>query len=220
MRLIGALLLMGLIVMLLSYFLGCLNGSVLISHFVVRDDVRSHGSGNAGLTNFYRTYGARYALGVIALDMGKTAVACLLGGFLFQYFTGARVLGVLLAGLGCSLGHIFPVFFGFRGGKGILSGGTLLWFIDWRVGLVAWLLFALLWLTTRYVSLGSIAASASAPITTFFVFDGNLLYTLLCLCLAALVIWCHRGNIVRLIRGTESKFQWHKDAPKEKGDTK
>ena len=70
MRLIGALLQMGLIVMLLSYFLGCLNGSVLISHFVVRDDVRSHGSGNAGLTNFYRTYGARYALGVIALDMG------------------------------------------------------------------------------------------------------------------------------------------------------
>jgi len=218
MRLIGALLLMGLIVMLLSYFLGCLNGSVLISHFVVRDDVRSHGSGNAGLTNFYRTYGARYALGVIALDMGKTAVACLLGGFLFQYFTGARVLGVLLAGLGCSLGHIFPVFFGFRGGKGILSGGTLLWFIDWRVGLVAWLLFALLWLTTRYVSLGSIAASVSAPITTFFVFDHDTLYTILCLILALLVIWCHRGNIVRLVKGTENKFQWHKDPPKEKGD--
>lgn len=218
MRLIGALLLMGLIVMLLSYFLGCLNGSVLISHFVVRDDVRSHGSGNAGLTNFYRTYGARYALGVIALDMGKTAVACLLGGFLFQYFTGARVLGVLLAGLGCSLGHIFPVFFGFRGGKGILSGGTLLWFIDWRVGLVAWLLFALLWLTTRYVSLGSIAASASAPITTFFVFDSDPLYTILCLILALLVIWCHRGNIVRLVKGTENKFQWHKDPPKEKGE--
>lgn len=218
MRLIVALLLMGLIVLLLSYFLGCLNGSVLISHFVVRDDVRSHGSGNAGLTNFYRTYGARYALGVIGLDMGKTAVACLLGGFLFSYFTGDWTLGVLLAGLGCSLGHIFPVFFGFRGGKGILSGGTLLWFIDWRVGLVAWVLFALLWAVSRYVSLGSVAASASAPITTFFVFDGNLLYTVLCLILAVLVIWCHRGNIARLIKGTENKFQWHKDAPKEKGD--
>ena len=123
-----------------------------------------------------------------------------------------------MAGIGCSLGHIFPVFFGFRGGKGILSGGTLLWFIDWRVGLVAWLLFALLWLTTRYVSLGSIAASASAPITTFFVFDSDPLYTILCLILALLVIWCHRGNIVRLVKGTESKFQWHKDPPKEKGD--
>ncbi len=218
--LIGALLLMALIVLLLSYFLGCLNGSVLISHFLIRDDVRSHGSGNAGLTNFYRTYGARYALSVIALDMGKTVIACLLGGLLFRYFTGAWTLGVLIAGIGCSLGHVFPVFFGFRGGKGILSGGTLLWFIDWRVGLVAWLLFALLWLTTRYVSLGSVVSAASAPITTFFVFDADPLYTILCLLLAALVIWCHRGNIVRLVKGTENKFQWHKDAPQEKGETK
>ena len=161
MRLIGALLLMGLIVMLLSYFLGCLNGSVLISHFVVRDDVRSHGSGNAGLTNFYRTYGARYALGVIALDMGKTAVACLLGGFLFQYFTGARVLGVLLAGLGCSLGHIFPVFYRFKGGKGILSGWFVAWVVDWRIGLLIFLVFALAYALTRYVSLGSVLGASS-----------------------------------------------------------
>ena len=216
--LISALLLMALIVLLLSYFLGCLNGSVLISHFLIRDDVRSHGSGNAGLTNFYRTYGARYALGVIALDMGKTVIACLLGGFLFRYFAGAWTLGVLIAGIGCSLGHVFPVFFGFRGGKGILSGGTLLWFIDWRVGLVAWLLFALLWAVSRYVSLGSVVSAASAPVTTFFVFDADPLYTILCLLLAALVIWCHRGNIVRLVKGTENKFQWHKDAPKEKGE--
>lgn len=220
MGLVGALLLMGLIVVLLSYFLGCLNGSVLISHFIIRDDVRSHGSGNAGLTNFYRTYGARYALGVIALDMGKTALACLLGGFLFSYFTGDRTLGVLLAGIGCSLGHVFPVFFGFRGGKGILSGGTLLWFIDWRVALVAWSLFALMWALSRYVSLGSVTSAVSAPISTFIFFDGNLLYTALCLIISALTLWCHRGNIVRLIKGTESKFRWHIDAPKEKGNDK
>ena len=102
--LIGALLLMALIVLLLSYFLGCLNGSVLISHFLIRDDVRSHGSGNAGLTNFYRTYGARYALGVIALDMGKTVIACLLGGLLFRYFAGAWTLGVLIAGMIMGIG--------------------------------------------------------------------------------------------------------------------
>ena len=71
--------LMAAIVLLLGYLLGCFNGSVMVSHFVIRDDVRSHGSGNAGLTNFYRTYGAKYALGVIALDMGKTVVACLIG---------------------------------------------------------------------------------------------------------------------------------------------
>ena len=201
-----------------GYLFGCLNGSMMASHFIIKDDVRTHGSGNAGLTNFYRTYGARHALVVILCDMLKTVVAALIGGALFAPL-GQRVLGVLIAGIACSLGHIFPVFFSFRGGKGILSGGTLLWFIDWRVGLVAWVLFALLWLTTRYVSLGSVVSSASAPVTTFFVFDGNPLYTLLCLALAALVIWCHRGNIVRLVKGTENKFQWHKDAPKVKGET-
>ena len=72
------------VVVLLGYFLGCLNGSVLVSHFIIRDDVRQHGSGNAGLTNFYRTYGAKYALGVILLDMGKTVAACLIGGVILN----------------------------------------------------------------------------------------------------------------------------------------
>ena len=128
----GIYLLSWLILLLLGYFLGCLNGSVMISHFVIRDDVRQHGSGNAGLTNFYRTYGARYALGVILFDMGKTVLACLLGGLVMRYLAGDWRLGVLLGGLGCELGHMFPVFFGFRGGKGILSGGTLVWLLDWR----------------------------------------------------------------------------------------
>ena len=143
------------VVVLLGYFLGCLNGSVLVSHFIIRDDVRQHGSGNAGLTNFYRTYGAKYALGVILLDMGKTVAACLIGGVILNYLAGDWTLGVLLGGLGSELGHMFPVFFGFKGGKGILSGAVLVWLLNWRVALIAWGLFALLWLTTRYVSLGS-----------------------------------------------------------------
>ena len=212
-----SLLLRILIAVVAGYLLGCCNGSMMASHFIIKDDVRAHGSGNAGLTNFYRTYGARYALVVILCDMLKTVIAALIGGALFAPL-GQRVLGVLIAGIACSLGHIFPVFFGFRGGKGILSGGTLLWFIDWRVGLIAWVLFALLWAVSRYVSLGSVTSAVSAPISAFFVFDGDPLYTILCLLLAALVIWCHRGNIVRLVKGTENKFHWHKDAPKEKGE--
>ena len=125
---------MVLVTVLLGYFLGCLNGSVMVSHFVIKDDVRQHGSGNAGLTNFYRTYGAKYALGVILFDMGKTVIACLLGGFLLRHGLGDWTLGVLIGGLGCELGHMFPVFFGFKGGKGILSGGTLVWLLDWRGG--------------------------------------------------------------------------------------
>ena len=133
-----------LLVMLLSYFFGCFNGSFMVSHFIIRDDVRKHGSGNAGLTNFYRTYGAKYALLVIACDMGKTVAACLLGSFFFRCLGWDGTLGTLLAGLGCELGHIFPVFYGFRGGKGILSGGTLVLLLNWRVAAVAWALFLLL----------------------------------------------------------------------------
>ena len=197
------------VVLLVSYFLGCINGSVMVSHFIIRDDVRKHGSGNAGLTNFYRTYGAKYALLVIAIDMGKTVIAALIGGCMLDYLLHDWTLGVLLGGLGCELGHMFPVFFGFKGGKGILSGSVLVWFIDWRVALIAWGLFAALWLLTRYVSLGSVVGSASMPITSAFVFGFHWEYVLLCILIAGLVIYCHRGNIQRLLHGTENKFKWH-----------
>ncbi len=199
--------------LLVSYLLGCFNGSVMTSHFIIRDDVRQHGSGNAGLTNFYRTYGARYALCVIICDMGKTVLACLIGGYLMHWVVGDWTLGLLIAGIGCELGHMFPVFFGLRGGKGILSGGVLVLMLDWRVALIAWGLFVSLWLLTRYVSLGSVAATASMPVSVFFLLGHNWLYTVLSAAIAALVIWCHRGNIQRLLSGTEKKFHWHVDAP-------
>lgn len=199
--------------LLVSYLLGCFNGSVMTSHFIIRDDVRQHGSGNAGLTNFYRTYGARYALCVIVCDMGKTVLACLIGGYLMHWVVGDWTLGLLIAGIGCELGHMFPVFFGLRGGKGILSGGVLVLLLDWRVALIAWGLFVSLWLLTRYVSLGSVAATASMPVSVFFLLGHNWLYTVLSAAVAALVIWCHRGNIQRLLTGTEKKFHWHVDAP-------
>lgn len=199
--------------LLVSYLLGCFNGSVMTSHFIIRDDVRQHGSGNAGLTNFYRTYGARYALCVIICDMGKTVLACLIGGYLMHWVVGDWTLGLLIAGIGCELGHMFPVFFGLRGGKGILSGGVLVLLLDWRVALIAWGLFVSLWLLTRYVSLGSVAATASMPVSVFFLLGHNWLYTVLSAAIAALVIWCHWGNIQRLLSGTEKKFHWHVDAP-------
>lgn len=195
--------------LLVSYLLGCFNGSVVTSHFIIRDDVRKHGSGNAGLTNFYRTYGAKYALIVILCDMGKTLLSCLIGGYLMLCTNGGWTLGVLLGGIGCELGHMFPAYYGLKGGKGILSGGVLVWMLDWRMGLVAWGLFVLLWLLTHYVSLGSIIATASMPVSAFFVFDRDPLLTALCAVVAALVIYCHRENIRRLLHGTENKFKWH-----------
>ena len=198
-----------LLVMLLSYFFGCFNGSFMVSHFIIRDDVRKHGSGNAGLTNFYRTYGAKYALLVIACDMGKTVAACLLGSFFFRCLGWDGTLGTLLAGLGCELGHILPVFYGFRGGKGILSGGTIVWMIDWRIGLVVWVGFLLLFLLTKYVSLGSVWAGASFPFATWYFYPDPVI-VLLAFLLGALILWKHRSNIVRLIHGNENKFSVHR----------
>ena len=199
------------LVILVSYFLGCFNGAVMTSHFVIHDDVRSHGSGNAGLTNFYRTYGARYALMVILCDMGKTVVAMLIGRYMFQQLFDNGTLGILCAALSCELGHMFPVFFGFKGGKGILCGGTLVWMLDWRIALIAWGLFLTLWLCSHYVSLGSVTGTASLPVTCWFFLGHNVVNTLLCAVIAALVLWCHRENIRRLLHGTESRFVWHVD---------
>ena len=212
----GIYLLSWLILLLLGYFLGCLNGSVMVSHFIIRDDVRQHGSGNAGLTNFYRTYGAKFALGVIALDMGKTVVAGLIGGYLFWFLRQDWTLGLLLAGIGCELGHMFPAFYGFKGGKGILCGGTLAWMLGWKVGLVAWGLFAALWLLSKYVSLGSIFAGISLTVSVFLFYGHNWLYTALAFVISVLVVWCHRDNIRRLLKGQERKFHWHTGPDHEK----
>ena len=200
----------------IAYFCGCFNGAVIVSKYILRDDVRNHGSGNAGLTNFYRTFGGPLTFVVILTDVLKAVVAILVGASLFSgmavdvawvpYFT---ILGKYWSALFCLLGHMFPCMFHFKGGKGILSGGTLVLLLNWRVAAVAWALFLLLWLTTRYVSLASITATCSAPITVYFVYGHNWLYTGLCLAVAALVVWCHRENIQRLLHGTEKKFKWH-----------
>ena len=195
--------------LLVSYLLGCFNGSVVTSHFIIRDDVRKHGSGNAGLTNFYRTYGAKYALIVIGCDMAKTVLSCLIGGYLMLCTNGGWTLGVLLGGIGCELGHMFPAYYGLKGGKGILSGGVLVWMLDWRMGLIAWGLFVLLWLLTRYVSLGSCWAGASFPFITWFVYR-SVPVTVLAVIIGGLILYMHRGNIHRLLTGTENKFTLHK----------
>ena len=201
-----------LVISMLSYFLGCFNGAVLISTFIIKDDIRGHGSGNAGLTNFYRTYGARYALPVILLDMGKTAVSTLIGGYMFHCLYNDWTLGVLVAGLTCIIGHVFPAFYGFKGGKGILAGSVLVIMLDWRMALVAWCLFFLSVVLTRYVSLGSILAAASVGVTAIFLYD-RAVYIILAIITAALVIWSHRSNVVRLLKGNENKFRFHVDPP-------
>ncbi|MCI6149593.1 MAG: glycerol-3-phosphate acyltransferase [Flintibacter sp.] len=209
----SAAILPALLTAVIAYFCGCFNGAVIVSKYILRDDVRTHGSGNAGLTNFYRTFGGPLTLVVILTDVFKAIVAIWVGMFLFRQMIANEVLVVALskywAGLFCLLGHMFPCMFHFKGGKGILSGGAIAIMIDWRIALVVWGGFLILAILTRYVSLGSCWAGASFPFATWFVYH-NVVITVLGAVIGLLILYMHRGNIKRLLTGTENKFSLHK----------
>ena len=190
-----------------AYFCGCFNGAVIVSKYILRDDVRNHGSGNAGLTNFYRTFGGPLTAVVILTDVLKAVIAVLLGSWLLGFID--PLFGKYWAGLFCLLGHMFPCMFHFKGGKGILSGGTIAIMIDWRIALVVWGGFLLLTILTRYVSLGSLWAGASFPFVTWYCYPDPVIVVLGFAC-GGLVVWQHRGNIKRLLSGTENKFSFHR----------
>lgn len=186
-----------------GYLLGNLNGAIITSK-LLHDDVRNHGSGNAGLTNFIRNYGAGKALLVIAVDGGKTVLGCLLGGFLLKpYMTFQE--GAALGGAAVILGHAFPVFFGFRGGKGILSGLFFAIVVDWRVALIILAVFAIAYLPTMYVSLGSVLASAAFGVAFGLLHMDSPVIIICGVVVSLLAIFLHRQNIVRLVTGKESK---------------
>ena len=192
---------------IVSYFLGCFNGAVIVSKYILRDDVRTHGSGNAGLTNFYRTFGGPLTAVVILCDVLKAVIAVLIGAWIFGMM-GNALLGKYWAALFCLLGHMFPCMFHFKGGKGILSGGTIALMIDWRIALVVWGGFLILTVLTRYVSLGSLWAGASFPFISWYCYPDSVIVILALAC-GGLVVWQHRANIKRLLSGTENKFSFH-----------
>lgn len=201
-----------------SYCLGCFNGAVVVSRYILRNDIRGHGSGNAGLTNFYRVFGGPLTLAVILSDVVKAILAVLFAVFIASHISPALVpLAKYWAGTFCLLGHMYPCTFQFRGGKGILSGGAIaiMMGIDagnpysWCIPAVVWVGFIVLAAATRYVSLGSCWAGFSFPFATWFVYrDMPLL--LLSVFVGGLILWKHRGNMVRIVKGTESKFTLHK----------
>lgn len=204
----SAFVLPALLIAAIAYFCGCFNGAVIVSKYILRDDVRNHGSGNAGLTNFYRTFGGPLTLVVISCDVLKAIAAILLGIRLMGgIFTPE--LAKYWAGLWCLLGHMFPCMFHFKGGKGILSGGTIAIMLDWRIALVVWGGFLVLAVLTKYVSLGSCWAGASFPFATWFVYHDTILL-ILSIVIGGLILYMHRANIHRLLTGTENKFSLHK----------
>ena len=190
----------------IAYFCGCFNGAVIVSKYILRDDVRTHGSGNAGLTNFYRTFGGPLTLVVILCDVFKAIIAITVGRYLMADYVFAAYWSALF----CLLGHMFPCMFHFKGGKGILSGGTIAIMIDWRLALVVWGGFIVLAVLTRYVSLGSCWAGATFPIATWLFVSRDPVILVMSVVIGGMILYMHRGNIKRLLNGTESKFSAHK----------
>lgn len=191
------------ITVIAGYLLGNLNGAVVTSK-LRGDDVRTHGSGNAGLTNYIRSYGAASALRVILIDAGKAVIACLLGGFLLKGTLGFRS-GAALGGAAVMLGHVFPVFLGFHGGKGILSGLFIALVTDYRVALLILAVFAIAYFITWYVSLGSVLAAIAFGVG-FVVLHNQEPVVMLCgVFMSLLATFMHRQNVVRLLKGQERK---------------
>ena len=203
-----------LITAIVGYLLGNLNGAILTSRHFSHEDVRAKGSGNAGLTNFVRNFGASKALLVILLDAGKSVAACLLGGALLAPF-GYAMVGKVLGALSVSLGHDFPVFFGFKGGKGVLVAATSLLAIDPLSFVCAILVFIAVVYFTKYVSVASIIASISFSVFTLlwqflrgidtFAINAAVVHIM-----ATIIVWKHRPNMERIDNGTENKLSFKK----------
>lgn len=194
---------------ILPYLLGSLNAAIIVSRYRYHDDIRNHGSGNAGLTNMGRVFGKQAALLTLVGDVAKQFVSVLIG------IVVCGELGAYFAGVFCMMGHILPLYYHFRGGKGVLTAATMVLMIDWQVFLIAFLLFALTVLITQYVSLGSIIGGFALPgiVYSSAVLRGtrpSLPAMVFSIFIGLLLIFMHRANIRRLFQGTENKFKFKK----------
>jgi len=195
----------------LAYLIGGINGAIITSKYFYKKDIRQYGSGNPGLTNFYRVFGKRAVTGVILIDMLKTIVPVVIGRVLFRNFYDMEVYGSIFAGLCVMLGHSYPVYYGFQGGKTVMAIGTFVFFVDWRLALIAWGVFLVVFAVTRYVSLGAMIAALTYPILIYALGIGGTWEIIVSVLSVLLLVFRHRDNIRRLINGTESKFRIKKD---------
>lgn len=186
---------------IIGYLSGSVSVAVILSRRVFGGDVREQGSGNAGATNVARVFGMRAGLITLVGDVLKTVLSMFLGGLL----AGAE--GSAAAGAACMLGHCFPLFFQFRGGKGVSVGAAIAGYLDWRLIPIILVVFLVVYFCCRKVSLGSMLGAVTFPVT-MFIFGGYPWFEfVLAGGVALLLIFQHRSNIRRLISGTESEFR-------------
>ena len=201
--------LMPIVALALGYLLGSLNTAMIVGK-IYGKDIRSHGSQSAGLTNTLRVLGKKAAVFVLVGDILKGIIACYIGVFLDLTFLsgeGKESLCLLTAGAGAVIGHNWPVYFRFRGGKGALTAVSVLFIADWFIALLGLVLFVTIIVLTRYVSLGTICATLGIVVISFIpVFGHSIYFNLFALLMAVMVIFRHRKNIHRLLSGTENKL--------------
>lgn len=185
---------------IVPYLLGSLNFGVIWSKLLYKDDVRSHGSGNAGTTNMLRNYGKKAGVITLLGDILKTVAACYFGIFVWATY------GAYIAGLFCIMGHMFPVFFKFKGGKGVACLAAMVLVTDWRVFLILFFFFLIIVIGTKYVSLGSVIGAMLYPVLLNRINKEVPFGWLIATIVAALIVYMHRENIKRLIAGKENKL--------------
>lgn len=191
-------------VAIIGYLLGSINTSIIFSKFK-KTDIREHGSGNAGLTNTLRTFGKGAAVVVLLGDVLKGIIAILLARLVCDILMIDMVnIASQIAGIAAILGHNFPIYYGFKGGKGVLTSVTVLMMIDYKLALACLLIFIIIVAITRYVSLGSMIAAASFVVMVVVLKKYELL--IFGIIVASMLIIRHKSNIVRLIHGNENKL--------------
>ena len=192
---------------LIAYLLGGVNGAIILSRLVYKEDIRELGSKNPGFTNFKRLHGfAPATFGVMAIDICKTILPVLVANLVMGRFCNAAQLGSAAALLGCMLGHAFPVWYGFKGGKAVLTFLAGVWFVDWRAGLICFAIFVVILFTVRFMSVASMSFAVLFPVALFVLGCRNPLTLVIMVAAGILVIARHHQNIKRLKEGTESKF--------------
>ena len=200
------------IVAIVAYLLGSISFSVIISKKMAGFDVREKGSGNAGSTNVLRTVGKKAAIITLICDCLKGVIAILIAFIAGKIWTNLdSALLVQLAGIFVVLGHTFPIFFKFKGGKGVATSLGVLLLTNWQIGLICLVFALVLMALTRFVSLGSVAAAILFPVLTVFITNNYLVhgnYIIFGIILAILVIFNHRENVKRLLTGTENKLSF------------
>ena len=206
------------LIAVIAYLLGSLNFSIILSEVVKKKDIRDSGSGNAGATNMLRTYGKKAAVGTMIGDILKVALGIIIAFAILdvpmKYIfsnpaDAAEIQRVMLykefAGLFCVLGHIFPLYFKFKGGKGVAACTGMVIIVDWRIALILFLIFIGVILISKWISLGSIVIALLYPVL-IFAFYKNFILAAVALLFTAIVIVAHRENIKRLAKGTENKI--------------